>query len=163
MKDVLVQLLKNLYINQNFIWLIFLFIGVCFAHCYKICFLCKITSVIFFVVGLSVVSSTIVYAIEYWARKWYKAKKHKLNYIEERRKMGVKNQKEQNALHWLNDLLKRICKNKYSLIFSISSLLLLTFGQSLPHNLGPIVGVLLGVIAILINLYSSDIYWEEYD
>ena len=77
--------------------------------------------------------------------------------------MKSKTQKDQNKLHWLKDLFKRIYKSKFSLIFSISSLVLLTFGQSLPYNIGPITGVVLGVIAILINLYSSDVYWEEFD
>ena len=37
MKEILIQLLKNLYVNQNFIWLIFLYIGLLFAHANQAC------------------------------------------------------------------------------------------------------------------------------
>lgn len=80
MKDFFTQLLKNLYINQNFIWLIFLFMGVCYAHTNKIYCLCRITFVLFVVVGVSVIISAIAYTIEYWAKRIYKRKCYKLRY-----------------------------------------------------------------------------------
>lgn len=80
MKDFFTQLLKNLYINQNFIWLIFLFMGVCYAYTNKICCLCRITFVLFIVVGVSVIISAIAYTIEYWAQRIYKRKCYSLKY-----------------------------------------------------------------------------------
>lgn len=80
MKEVLIQLLKNLYVNQNFIWLIFLYIGLLFAHANNACCLYKITFIIYIIVGVSVISSTIAYAIHYWARQMYKRKCYKLRY-----------------------------------------------------------------------------------
>ncbi len=80
MKDFLTQLLKNLYINQNFIWLIFLHIGLLLAHANKVYCVFKITFIIYIVVGISVISSTIAYAIEYWVKRMFKKKCHKLRY-----------------------------------------------------------------------------------
>ena len=90
MKEFLVQLLKNLYINQNFIWLIFLHIGLLLAHANKVHCLFKITFVIYIIVGISVISSTIAYAIDYWTRRMYKRKCYKLRY-EYRRDVVITN------------------------------------------------------------------------
>lgn len=80
MKDFLTQLLKNIYINQNFIWLIFLFVGVCYAYINKICCLYRVTFVLFLVVGVLVVISAIAYTIAYWSKKNYKKKCYNLSY-----------------------------------------------------------------------------------
>ena len=80
MEKVFEQLLKNIYINQNFIWLIFIFAGNVIAHNYKIPCLCKLTIVLFILVGISVISSTIAYAIVYWSKRIYKRKCYKLRY-----------------------------------------------------------------------------------
>jgi hypothetical protein len=90
MKEFFVQLLKNLYINQNFIWLIFLHLGLLLAHANKVCCLFKITFVIYIIVGISVISSTIAYAIDYWTRRMYKRKCYKLRY-EYRRNATITN------------------------------------------------------------------------
>ena len=80
MKDAIIQLLKNLYINQNFIWLIMAYIGVWFAKKHHIYCLCKVSFLLFVFIGLSVLSSLIIYSYEYWMKKKYSAAIHKLEY-----------------------------------------------------------------------------------
>ena len=59
----------------------------------------------------------------------------------------------------MKDFVNRVKKNWKSLICSIPSLILLTIG-----NLWcTIVGLILGVMAIGFNLYSSDMEWEEFE
>lgn len=84
-----IKILDNLYINQNIIGLIISYIGVVYIaqlevyNGYSYClvsFIGCLCSVLFFVCVLSVISSMIVYAIEYWNKKWYKSKEHKVEY-----------------------------------------------------------------------------------
>lgn len=80
MKEVLIQMLKNIYLNQNFIWLIFLYIGVWFADKHNAFCLCKVTMIMLIIVCVSVASSAIVYAYEYWANRIFKIKCYNLRY-----------------------------------------------------------------------------------
>ena len=84
-----IKALDNLSINQNIIGLIVSYIGVVYIaqlevyNSYWYClvsFIDCLCSVLFFVCTLSVISSMIVYAIEYWKKKWYKGKGHKVEY-----------------------------------------------------------------------------------
>ena len=84
-----IKILDKLSINQNIIGLIVSYIGVVYIaqldvyNGYWYCivsFIGCLCSVLFFVCALSVISSMIVYAIEYWEKKWYKGKGHKIEY-----------------------------------------------------------------------------------
>lgn len=59
----------------------------------------------------------------------------------------------------MKDLLKRIKKNRTYLICAIPSLMLLTIG----NIWCTIIGIILGIAAIILSLYSSDIEWEEFN
>lgn len=59
----------------------------------------------------------------------------------------------------LKDLLQRIKKNWKSLGCAIPSLILLTIG----NILCTIIGVVLGIAAIIFNLYSGDMEWGEFN
>lgn len=83
MADVDVKILDKLSINQNIIALIISYIGVvCIARldvynshlCYLVCFIGCLCAILFFICALSVMSSMIIYAAAYWARKQYKMK-----------------------------------------------------------------------------------------
>ncbi len=59
----------------------------------------------------------------------------------------------------MRDLLSRIKKNWKSLICAIPSLVLLTVG----NIWCTIIGLILGIVAIIFNLYSCDMEWVEFD
>lgn len=84
-----IKILDKLSINQNIIGLIISYIGVVYIvqldvyNSYWYClvsFIGCLCLVLFFVCTLSVISSMIVYAIEYWKKKWYKGEGHKVEY-----------------------------------------------------------------------------------
>lgn len=80
MKATLSQLLKNLYINQNFIWLVVAYIGVWFAQGQNYTLLYWASFVLFVLTGLSVGVCLIAYTIEYWCKKYCKAQEYKIDY-----------------------------------------------------------------------------------
>ncbi len=80
MNEILTQLLKNLYINQNFIWLVAAYLGVWFTQKENYMVLYISSLVLFIIIGLSVVICLIAYTCEYWCKKMYKAKEYKLEY-----------------------------------------------------------------------------------
>ena len=70
-----IKILENLSINQNVICLVLSYIGIAYATSHNglmclSCMFCKL----FIVSSLSVIISLIAYSIEYWAKKWYRAK-----------------------------------------------------------------------------------------
>lgn len=82
-----IKILDKLSINQNIIGLVISYIGVVYVarldvdNSYLYClvsFIGCLCSILFFICTLSVISSMIVYAIEYCVKKWYKQKNHKL-------------------------------------------------------------------------------------
>lgn len=84
-----IKILDRLSINQNIIGLIISYIGVVYIarlDVDNVCLYCLVSfvgclcSILFFICFLSVISSMIVYAVEYWKKKWYKGKGYKLEY-----------------------------------------------------------------------------------
>ncbi len=84
-----IKILDNLSINQNIIGLVISYIGAVYiaqldVHDRYLCCLASFISclciLLFFICALSVMSSMIVYAIEYWEKKWYKGKEHRVEY-----------------------------------------------------------------------------------
>lgn len=84
-----IKILDSLSINQNIIGLVISYIGVVYVarldvdNSYLYClvsFIGCLCSILFFICTLSVISSMVVYAIEYWKKKWYKGKGHQLDY-----------------------------------------------------------------------------------
>lgn len=59
----------------------------------------------------------------------------------------------------MKNLLQRIKKNWKSLICAILGLILLTIGNSWCT----IIGAILSITAMIFNLYSGDIEWEEFN
>lgn len=93
-----IKILDKLSINQNIIGLVVSYIGVVYIaqldvdNSYSYClvsFIGCLCSILFFICALSVMSSMIVYAIEYCVKKWYKQKNHKL-FFKYKRKMVEK-------------------------------------------------------------------------
>ena len=84
-----IKILDKLSINQNIIGLVISYIGVVYIarldvdnsalYC-LVSFIGSLCSILFFIGTLSVISSMVVYAIEYWKKKWYKGKRHQLDY-----------------------------------------------------------------------------------
>ena len=72
--NFLIRCLKKLYINQNFLWFIVLLYGIRFISKEQDCCIYVVTFAVFAVVGISVISSTIAYAIHYWTRQIFKSK-----------------------------------------------------------------------------------------
>lgn len=70
-----IKILEHLYINQNVVCLILSYIGVAYAsqHNGLVC-LCCLSWILFIASSISVISSLIIYSIEYWARKWHETK-----------------------------------------------------------------------------------------
>ena len=90
-----IKIFDNLSINQNILCLVISYAGVFYAVQADIgnrCFYCLaafvscLCTILFFVCTLSVLSSMILYAIEYGGKKWYKFKNHKLH-LEYKQKM----------------------------------------------------------------------------
>lgn len=79
-KGAFAQLIKKIYINQNFIWLIFTFAGGIIAHNNHMQCLCKLTVILFIIIGISVIFSAIAYTIDYCAKRIYKTKCYTLRY-----------------------------------------------------------------------------------
>lgn len=84
-----IKILDNLSINQNIIGLVISYIGAMYIaqldvdNNYLFCFVSFISclcTMLFFICALSVMSSMVVYAIEYWEKKWYKGKGHRVEY-----------------------------------------------------------------------------------
>ncbi len=112
-----IRILDKLSINQNIICLVISYIGVVYIaqldviNVYSCCFVWFIgclCSILFFVCILSVMSSMVVYAIEYWEKKWIKYKTHKLH-LEYRKKMvheHMKTDSKTDDLININDILK---------------------------------------------------------
>ena len=78
-----IKILDSLSINQNTIGLVISYIGVVYVarldvdNSYLYClvnFIGCLCSILFFICTLSVISSMIVYAIEYCVKKWYRRK-----------------------------------------------------------------------------------------
>lgn len=84
-----IKILDKLSINQNIIGLIISYIGVvyiakldiddCYLY-YLVSFISCLCLILFFICILSVMSSMIIYAIEYWQKKWYTGKEHQVEY-----------------------------------------------------------------------------------
>ena len=84
-----IKILDKLSINQNIIGLVISYIGVVYIarldvdnsalYC-LVSFIGSLCSILFFICTLSVISSMVVYAIEYWKKKWNKGKSHQLDY-----------------------------------------------------------------------------------
>ena len=70
-----IKILENLSINQNVICLVLSYIGIAYAKSHNglMCLSCMCW-ILFIVSSLSVIISLIAYSIEYWAKKWYRAK-----------------------------------------------------------------------------------------
>ena len=70
-----IKILENLSINQNVICLVLSYIGIAYAasHNDLMCLSCMCW-ILFIASSLSVIISLIAYSIEYWAKKWYRAK-----------------------------------------------------------------------------------------
>lgn len=69
MKDILTRLMEKIYINQNFIWLIFFYFGVWFADVHDAEYLCKASWILFIASGISVIICLIAYTIGYCKKK----------------------------------------------------------------------------------------------
>lgn len=109
-----IKILDKLSINQNIIGLVISYIGVMYVarldvdNSYLYClvsFIGCLCSILFFICTLSVISSMIVYAIEYWEKKWIKYKSHKLHF-EYRKKMVYEHMGSNNADTKIDDLVK---------------------------------------------------------
>ena len=70
-----IKILENLSINQNVICLVLSYIDIAYAtsHNGLMCLSCMCW-ILFIISSLSVIISLIAYSIEYWAKKWYRAK-----------------------------------------------------------------------------------------
>lgn len=78
LENMEIKILDKLSINQNVICWILSYIGIAYAAQYPnseaMKCLCCFCQMLFLVFSLSVVSSMIVYSIEYWTKKWHKSK-----------------------------------------------------------------------------------------
>lgn len=86
MKSGDIKILENLYINQNVICLIISYIGIVYItnnvdtqNCI-VCLTNCLCMILFLVSSISVISTLIVYSIEYWVKKWYRGKEHQVEY-----------------------------------------------------------------------------------
>lgn len=109
-----IKILDSLSINQNIVGLVVSYIGVAYIAKLNIdnsCLCCMakfvgcLCSILFFVCALSVMSSMIVYAIEYWTKKWTKYKSHILH-LEYKKKMVHEHMNPNNASSKIDDLIK---------------------------------------------------------
>ena len=112
-----IQILDKLSINQNIIGAVISYIGVVYIaqldvhNVYLYClvwFVGCLSTILFFLCILSVMSSMVVYAIEYWEKKWIKYKTHKLHF-EYRKKMvheHMKTDSKTDDLININDIFK---------------------------------------------------------
>lgn len=99
MSNTDIKILDRLSINQNIICLVISYIGVVYIAqldvndkclCCLVNFIGCLCTILLFICILSVVSSMIAYAIEYWKKKWYKGKGYQLEYKnKESNKTGV--------------------------------------------------------------------------
>lgn len=106
-----IKIFDKLSINQNILCSVISYAGVFYAaqadignrcfYCFA-AFVCCLCTVLFFVCTLSVLSSMILYAIEYGGKKWYKFKSHKLH-LEYKQKMVRENLSPNNKI---DDLVK---------------------------------------------------------
>ena len=87
-KDI--KIFDNLSINQNIICLIVSYAGIIYVAqfnidniclSYIVSFVSCLCTILFFISAISVMSSMVIYAIEYWAKKWYKFKSHQLHLV----------------------------------------------------------------------------------
>ena len=109
-----IKILDKLSINQNIIGAVISYIGVVYIaqldvhNVYLYClvwFVGCLSTILFFLCILSVMSSMVVYAIEYWEKKWIKYKTHKLHF-EYRKKMVHEHLDSNNADATIDDLIK---------------------------------------------------------
>ena len=76
MKETMIEIMKKVYINQNFIWLIFSYFGIWFADMHNAENLSKASWILFIVSGISVIICLIAYTIEYCIKKYKAAKRN---------------------------------------------------------------------------------------
>lgn len=109
-----IKILDSLSINQNIVGLAISYAGVVYIakldvdnswSCCLVSFIGCLCSFLFFTCALSVMSSMIAYAIEYWAKKWYKFRGHKLHF-EYQQKMADINSNNADSKHKIDDLIK---------------------------------------------------------
>lgn len=86
-----IKILENLYINQNTICLIISYIGIVYIannvdtqNCI-VCLVNCFCMILFLASAISVISTLIAYSIEYCKKKWYKGKKHQVEYENKKR------------------------------------------------------------------------------
>lgn len=159
MGKFLAELLKKVYINQNFFWLMISYYGIAYAEKHELHHLSKASWVLFVIFGVSVIISLIAYTVHYWTKKWYEAKQHRIDYIKKVIDTNMR-KKTKKSDCWLDDLWARIKKNWLSLLCGIGGILFLSLTTCC---LGRIAGIALSIIALILGMYSSDLEWEEFD
>lgn len=76
MKETMIEIMKKVYINQNFIWLIFTYLGIWFADAHNAENLSNASWILFIVSGISVIICLIAYTIEYCIKKYKSSKRN---------------------------------------------------------------------------------------
>lgn len=133
--------------------------GIAYADNHKLLYLSKASWVLFVIFGVSVVISITAYTVEYWARKWYRAKYHRIEYIKKVIATNMR-KKAKRSDCWLDDLWARIKKNWPGLLCGIGGILFLSLTTCC---FGRIAGIALSIVALILGMYSSDLEWGEFD
>ncbi len=159
MGEFFAELLKKVYINQNFFWLMISYYGIAYAEKHELHHLSKASWVLFVIFGVSVIISLVAYTIEYWTKKWYDAKSHRIEYIKKVIATNMR-KKAKRSDCWFDDLWHRIKKNWPGLLCGIGGILFLSLTTCC---LGRFAGIALSIVALILGLYSSDIEIEEFE